>query len=138
MANGLDLTITVTLPDETPYAGKYELRVGECTGLDDLDVRKETGFTLWGLLRADDSEDGMRLLLATTVAWLVMRKPFPHRTFADVARSVSWGTDFHVETTGPESEAEEEGNGPGSENETQVSSEPSPTSTESAPGKSTG
>lgn len=138
MPEALDLTVRVTLPDNTPYAGKYELRVGDCTGLDDLDVRRETGMTLWGLIRADNSEDGMRLLLATTVAWLVMRRTFTHRTFQDVARSVSWGSDFGIELGDePEGDDDDEGNGQGSESDIPKSSEPSPTSTKSGRGKST-
>jgi hypothetical protein len=134
MPGALDQTITVTLPDDTIYGGKYELRLGDCTGLDDLDVRRETGMTLWGLIRTNNSEDGFGLLLAVSVVWLVRRKQTGHTTFQDVANSVSWGKDFTVEWN--VGEEEDEGNGEGSEADIQKSSEPSPASTESDPGKS--
>lgn len=133
-----DTVLEVTLPDDTPYAGKYELRLGDCTGLDDLDVRNATGFTLWGLINKWGTEDGLGLVLSAAVAWLVRRRTFPHVTFQEVARSVSWGTDFEVKWGDIEELAEDdEGNGPGSESDTPKSSEPSPTTSESDPGKST-
>lgn len=122
-----DTVITVVLPDNiVSYAGKYELRLGDCTGLDDLDVRKATGFTLWGLVGQVGEEGGMNLVLATTVAWLVRRKTSPHVTFEMVSAAVSWGDEFEVIWGEPAAEGE----GQGSENDTQESSEPSPTSTE--------
>lgn len=133
-----DSVLEVVLPDETPYAGKYELRLGDCTGLDDLDMRNATGFTLWSLINKWGTEDGLGLVLSTAVAWLVRRKTFPHTTYQDVARSVSWGTEFTVKWGELEELAEgEEGNGQGSESDTPKSSEPSPAPTESDPGKST-
>ena len=134
MPEALDQSIVVTLPDGTPYAGKYELRLGECTGLDDLDIRRETGMTLWGLIGSLGEEGGLSLVLAGVVAWIVRRRSFPHLTYADVARSVTWGSDFEVVWNSEEDEGEEQGSEPA----TPKSSEPSPTSTKSARGKSTG
>ena len=134
MPSTLDLTISVTLPEGTPYAGTYELCLGDCTGLDDLAVREATGFTLLGLVRKGFNDDGFGLLIATVVAWLVRRRQFSHVTFDDVARSVSWGSDFVInwenQVEDPFGEEDDEGKGPDSENDTQESSEPSPTSTE--------
>ncbi len=124
-----DTVITVVLPDNVvSYAGKYELRLGECTGLDDLDVRRATGFTLWGLVGQVGEEGGMNLVLATAVAWLVRRRTSPHVTFEMVSAAVSWGDDFEVIWGEPQEEVQ--GEGQGSESDTQASSEPSPTSTE--------
>ncbi len=133
MPEALNQTITVTLPDGTAFGGKYELRTGEITGLDDLACKAETGMTVWGLIRTNGSEDGYGLLLAVVVAWLVRRKDFPHTTFEQIASSVSWGKDFEILWNA----GDKEGEGPGSEPSTPKSSEPSPTSTESTRGKST-
>jgi len=106
MASILDVTVAVTLPDGTPYAGKYELQVGDCTGLDDLDIRRETGYTLVGLMQEVQKDEGLALVFACAVAWLVRRRNFPHVTFRDVCGSVPWGSDFLLDLTG---EATDEG-----------------------------
>ena len=84
-----DTVLTAVIPPNTPYAGTYVLRLGDCTGLDDLAVRKATGFTLWGLVGQVGEEGGMNLVLLTVVAWLVRRRDFAHVTYEMVADSVS-------------------------------------------------
>lgn len=130
----LDLAVVVNLPDGTPYGGKYELNFGDCTGLDDLDCRRVTGFSLSGLLGEVTRDGGLSLTFAVTIAWIAMRKQFPHRTWENVAESVSWGSDFTVEYVTPSDDEEKE---QGSEKETRASSEPSPRRTASGRGKST-
>lgn len=95
-----DITISVTLPANTPYAGNYKLDMGSCTGRDDLDVRRETGYTLVGLLQEAQKDAGLALTIVCTVAWLVRRKQFGHLTFDDVLSSVPWGSDFEFDLDG--------------------------------------
>ncbi len=91
-------TLIVTLPAGTSYTGKYELDLAKCTGLDDMDFRKETGFTIIDLLRAVETEPGLMLILVSGIAWLVRRRDFPHTTFEAMCASIPWGSDFTLET----------------------------------------
>jgi hypothetical protein len=131
-----DLTVNVTIPDRTPYAGKYELRFGECTGRDDLDVRKETGYSLIGLLQEVQKDPGLSLTFVCVVAWLSRRKNFPHVTFDDVLGSVPWGSEFSLDLPDDQPEVDPEGKAD-SANATPASSRPSRSTTASGPGKST-
>lgn len=109
MPKELALTVTVTLPAGTPYAGKYELQLGACTGRDDLDVRKETGYSLIGLFQEVQEDAGLTLTVVCVVAWLVRRKQFAHLTFDDVLNSVPWGSDFQLDIPDVPSETDPAG-----------------------------
>jgi len=131
----LTATVKVTLPPGTFYAGDYTLDLGTCTGVDDIAVRRETGFTIFGLLEQVGEDNGLALMFVCTVAWLVRKKDFPGLQFTDVLASVSWGSDWTFDLDVPGTD-DDEGKGV-SGNVTPASSELSPTSTGSDPGTST-
>jgi hypothetical protein len=132
----LDLTVNVTLPATTAFAGKYELRIGECTGRDDLDVRRETGYSLIGLLQEVQKDPGLALTFVCVVAWLVRRKQYPEMLFERVLESVPWGSDFELDLPDEPVEDDLEGKVASGQG-TPESSPPSLTPTASGPGKST-
>ncbi len=121
MPKAYDIGLTVTLPADNPYGGKYTLRLGECTGIDELDVRRETGQTLMALMSELSTDPGSHIVAAGVVVWLTRRKQFAHLTFQDVARSITWGSDFDL------SDADEDDEGKAS------GSEDSPKNSESRP-----
>lgn len=102
MPKGLDFSVVVTLPGGTVYAGRYELSLGSCTGRDDLDVRRETGYSLIGLFQEVEKDPGLALTFVCVVAWLVRRRDFSHVQFDDVLRSVPWGSDFELDMSSAE------------------------------------
>lgn len=115
----MDLGLTLTLPEGNTYAGTWTLRMGECTGLDDLDLRKETGLTVFGLFDSLVNETGMGAIVAAAILWLTRRKEFAHFTFQDAARAVPWNTDFTL--VDADQAAEPEGKVEGSEPEPETS-----------------
>ena len=116
MPKEFDIGFTVTLPEGNPYIGTYTLNLRDCTGLDDLDVRRETGFSLVGLFREQYKDVGMMAVMAAVVVWLERRKQFPHNTFHDIAQSITWGSDFDIAESDAEPILEDdEGKEPGSE-----------------------
>lgn len=114
MPKEFDIGLTVSLPVDNPYGGEYTLRLGDCTGLDDLEVRKKTGQTLVALMGELTEDAGMQIVVAAVVVWLTRRKTFPHVTFEDVARTITWGSDFDVRDADAETEEEAEGKAPAS------------------------
>lgn len=116
MPKEFDIGYTVTLPEGNPYIGTYTFRLRDATGLDDLDVRRETGFTLIGLFREQYQDVGMMAVVAAVVVWLERRKTFPHNTFQDIARTITWGSDFEIEDIDGQPELEDDaGKAPESE-----------------------
>jgi hypothetical protein len=96
MPKGFDVSLKVVMPKGNPYQGEYVLNLRDCSGLDDLDVRNATGFTLVGLFQEQNRDIGMAAVTAAVVVWLVRRKQFAHTTFEDVASTVTWGSDFEL------------------------------------------
>lgn len=130
----LDVTVLATIPDTSKFAGKYELAIGSCTGRDDLDIRRETGWSLIGLMQEVQKDRGLALTAVCVVAWLVRRRKYPDMTFSAILDDVTWDSDFAFDIV--EIEDDESGKAGGGSN-IQKSSPPSPTSTESDPGRST-
>jgi hypothetical protein len=111
MPQDLNATIAVTLPADNQYAGSYELRLADCTGLDDLDVRKETGYSLIGLIEQVEKDNGLGLVLIATVVWLCRRREFAHTTFTMVAAAINWGTEFEIVTEAADDEGKAQATG---------------------------
>jgi hypothetical protein len=110
----VDSTFIVTVPTGH-HAGTYKFKLGDCSGLDDLEVRKATGLSLVGLLEACEEDHGLVLVLAATVVWLCKRRDFgTHTTFEDVARSLNWEEGFTFDTD--DGDTAEVGKGPESVN----------------------
>lgn len=117
MPKEFDIGLTVTLPVDNPYGGTYTLQLGECTGIDDLDVRRETGFSLMGLCQEQNRDIGMMAVTSAVVVWLERRKQFPHVTFRDIAQTVKWGSDFDLrdaDQPDPTGQDDDEGKAQGS------------------------
>lgn len=131
----LNVTVTVTLPAGTFYGGQYVLDLGTCTGVDDIAVRRETGFTIFGLLEAVKDDSGLALMFVCMVAWLARKKDFPNLQFVDVLASVPWGSDwtFDLDTPGTDDDEGKADSG----NTTPESSPPSHPVMASDPGNST-
>jgi len=91
-----NIKLEVELPVGTPYQGVYRLDLGECTGLDDLDVYRETGFTLVGLFRKTLDDPSFQSVLAPAIVWIERRRQFPATTFAMVAASIKAGSDYQI------------------------------------------
>lgn len=108
-----DLALEVELPAGNPYQGVYQLRFGDCTGLDDLACQRETGMTVLQLMAAREQNPTMTAVVASFVAWKSIRKDRPHVTFEMVAASMPWGQGWDLRD-------------PSAEGKEQPDSEPSP------------
>lgn len=139
MANLESMTFVATLPDGHPFGGRYELRAGDQTGIDDLDVRRETGSSLFGLVRASAADSGMTVVVVAAVVWLVRRKDFEGMTFRAAASQIKWGDDFKFDIINDDPFEPKQ---PGKEEDSEANSAETPSSrsrrtSESGPGKST-
>ena len=96
--DALDVGMSVVLGDQT-----YTVRTGDLTSLDTMALRRATGYSFIGLMRAAQKDADIDLIAA--LVWLARRtNGEPMLDYEEVAAEIDYASDFDIDVAGEDSE----------------------------------